>query len=283
MSDAPKTPLLASADTRTLGSWRVRVGFTSRAAGNLGLHVDDELGGGMDASLVRTLNHRAALEEALGTEPFFYLNQVHGVEVARPEDYAPASYAPGTPAERTVERARAIAKLAPVADAAVSVEGRPLAIMVADCIPVVLVGSVEDEKTVPVLAVAHAGRRGLLDGVLQTTVARMRELGAAHITAWLGPSICGACYEVPEEMRTESTDLIPQVHSVTSQQTPGLDLPAGARAVLEEAGVQVSMDCAQCTFEEPEVYSHRGFTNRGEKPGRIAGLVWIEKAPEPAA
>ena len=84
MSDAPKTPLLASADTRTLGSWRVRVGFTSRAAGNLGLHVDDELGGGMDASLVRTLNHRAALEEALGTEPFFYLNQVHGVQIAYP-------------------------------------------------------------------------------------------------------------------------------------------------------------------------------------------------------
>ena len=53
--------------------------------------------------------------------------------------------------------------------------------------------------------------------------------------------------------------------------------------MLEEAGVQVSMDCAQCTFEEPEVYSHRGFTNRGEKPGRIAGLVWIEKAAEPAA
>lgn len=282
MSNAPETPLLATADTRILGPWRVRVGFTSREAGNLGLHVDDELGGGMDASMVRTLNHRAALEEALGAGPFFYLNQVHGVEVARPEDYDPASYAPGAPAERTVERARAIAKLAPVADAAVSVEGRPLAIMVADCIPVVLVGSVEGEKTVPVLAVAHAGRRGLLDGVLQTTVARMRELGAARITAWLGPSICGACYEVPEAMRAESTELIPQVHSVTGANTPGLDLPAGARAVLEAAGVEVSTECARCTYEEPSVYSHRGFTNRGEKPGRIAGLVWVEKLAEPA-
>ena len=282
MSNAPKTPLLATADTRILGPWRVRVGFTSREAGNLGLHVDDELGGGMDASMVRTLNHRAALEEALGAGPFFYLNQVHGVEVARPEDYDPASYAPGAPAERTVERARAIAKLAPVADAAVSVEGRPLAIMVADCIPVVLVGSVEGEKTVPVLAVAHAGRRGLLDGVLQATVARMRELGAARITAWLGPGICGACYEVPEAMRAESTELIPQVHSVTGSNTPGLDLPAGARAVLEAAGVEVSTECSRCTYEESSVYSHRGFTNRGEKPGRIAGLVWVEKLAEPA-
>lgn len=282
MSDNPKTSLLASADTRTLGPWRVRVGFTSRAAGNLGLHVDDELGGGMGASLVRTLNHRAALEEALGTEPFFYLNQVHGVQIAYPEDYAVESYAPGAPQERTVERARAVLENSPVADAAISSEGVPLAIMVADCIPVVLVGE-RVANWQPILAVAHAGRRGLLDGVLQQTVQRMRQLGAEKITAWLGPSICGSCYEVPEAMRTESTELIPQVHSVTSQQTPGLDLPAGARAVLEEAGVQVSMDCAQCTFEEPEVYSHRGFTNRGEKPGRIAGLVWIEKAAEPAA
>ena len=72
------------------------MGFTSRAAGNLGLHVDDELGGGTDASLVRTLNHRAALEDALGTDPFFYLNQVHGVQIARPEDYAVES-TPGAP------------------------------------------------------------------------------------------------------------------------------------------------------------------------------------------
>ena len=64
---------------------------------------------------------------------------------------------------------------------------------------------------------------------------------------------------------------------MTSQQTPRPGSAAGARAVLEEAGVRVSMDCAQCTFEEPEVYSHRGFTNRGEKPGRIAGLVWMRR------
>ena len=83
-------------------------------------------------------------------------------------------------------------------------------------------------------------------------------------------------------MRAESTELIPQVHSVTGANTPGLDLPAGARAVLEAAGVEVSTECARCTYEEPSVYSHRGFTNRGEKPGRIAGLVWVEKLAEPA-
>lgn len=285
MTNAQMHSLLASADTRTLRSWRVRVGFTSREAGNLGLHVDDRLGGGLEASMVRTLNHRAALESYLGTEPFFYLNQVHGITVVCPEEYTVEPYAPGEPVERTLSSAQAIAEAAPVADAAVSDTGRPLAVMVADCIPVVLAGarpatSADTEEQKPVIAVAHAGRRGLLDGVLQATVARMRELGAEHVTAWLGPSICGTCYEVPETMRTESVELIPQVHSMTSENTPGLNLPAGAQAVLEAAGVEVSTECARCTYEESEVYSHRGFTNRGESPGRIAGLVWLEPAED---
>ena len=96
MSNAPATPLLATADTRILGPWRVRVGFTSREAGNLGLHVDDELGGGMDASMVRTLNHRATLEEALGAGPFFYLNQVHGVETRPPMRRGPPLTVPSS-------------------------------------------------------------------------------------------------------------------------------------------------------------------------------------------
>ena len=76
--------------------------------------------------------------------------------------------------------------------------------MVADCIPVVLVGQCQDGGLV--LAVAHAGRKGLLDGVLQRTVAAMHEAGAENICAWLGPSICGSCYEVPEQMRTASAE-----------------------------------------------------------------------------
>jgi len=255
MSDNPKTSLLASADTRTLGPWRVRVGFTSRAAGNLGLHVDDELGGGMDASLVRTLNHRAALEEALGTEPFFYLNQVHGVQIAYPEDYEAESYAPGAPQERTAERARAVLENSPVADAAISSEGVPLAIMVADCIPVVLVGE-RVANWQPILAVAHAGRRGLLDGVLQQTVQRMRQLGAEKITAWLGPSICGSCYEVPEQMASESESSMPGIRTRTSWGTPSLDLPAAAAASLSALGVRVVTD-PRCTLEDQALFSYR--------------------------
>lgn len=77
--------------------------------------------------------------------------------------------------------------------------------MVADCIPVVLVGSVEDEDRAR-FVVAHAGRRGLLDGYCRPPWRACGSWAAAHITAWLGPSICGACYEVPEAMQAESTD-----------------------------------------------------------------------------
>ncbi len=179
--------------------------------------MDDELGGGMDASLVRTLNHRAALEEALGTEPFFYLNQVHGVQIAYPEDYEVESYAPGAPQERTVERARAVLENSRSPMRRLVVRACPWRLWLLIAFPWSwwASGSRTGSRSWRWLTRSAAA----LDGVLQQTVQRMRQLGAEKITAWLA-SICGSCYEVPEAMRTESTELIPQVHSVTSQQTP---------------------------------------------------------------
>ncbi|MGH1977653.1 polyphenol oxidase family protein [Rothia sp. L_38] len=250
---------------------RVNVAFTSAAAGNLGLHVGDDLD--------QTLAHRQTLEEALLGEGascgFTYLNQVHGTVVFD----ADASDRLSTETEKDLNP-QEILDTAPVADAAVSCEGRPLAIMVADCIPLVFVG----EHAVtgqPVLGVAHAGRRGLLDGVIQRQVEAMAQNGAENIQAWIGPSICGRCYEVPEAMRQESAELIPQVYSSTSWGTPGLDLPAGARAVLASLPqvTRVHSDLAACTFEHEHLFSHRGHTQKQEPAGRIAGLVWVEAGP----
>lgn len=253
--------------TMTNGT-RVNVAFTSVAAGNLGLHVGDDLD--------QTLTHRQALEKALLGEGascgFTYLNQVHGTEVFDAD-------AAGQIVAETVKglSPREILDTAPVADAAVSGEGKPLAIMVADCIPLAFVG--EHALTgQPVLGVAHAGRRGLLDGVIQRQVEAMAQNGAENIQAWIGPSICGRCYEVPEAMRQESTEVIPQVYATTSWGTPGLDLPAGARAVLDSLPqvTRVHSDLAACTFENEHLFSHRGHTQKQEPAGRIAGLVWVE-------
>ena len=250
---------------------RVNVAFTSAAAGNLGMHVGDDLD--------QTLANRQTLEDALlgeGTScGFTYLNQVHGTVVfdADVSDRLSAETEKGLSPHEILDTA-------PVADAAVSREGRPLAIMVADCIPLVFVG----EQAVtgqPVLGVAHAGRRGLLDGVIQCQVEAMEQRGAKNIQAWVGPSICGRCYEVPEAMRQESAELIPQVYSTTSWGTPGLDLPAGAHAVLASLPqvTRVHSDLAACTFENEHLFSHRGHTQRQESAGRIAGLVWVEAGP----
>jgi purine-nucleoside/S-methyl-5'-thioadenosine phosphorylase / adenosine deaminase len=139
-----------------------------------------------------------------------------------------------------------------------------LLVRVADCVPVLLA-----DPDAGVLGVAHAGRPGLAAGVVPATVARMRELGAAEVTAWVGPHVCGGCYEVPEAMREEVGDVVPAAVATTTWGTPSLDLGAGVRAQLADAGVAV-VDLARCTRESADLYSYR---RDGAGAGRLGGLV----------
>ena len=232
-------------------SWRaevrpgVWVAFTDAAAGNLALHVGD------DPLEVR--HRRAGIESALGLggRSFRYMNQVHGNEVAGIG--AAAARGNGTDT--------------PTADAMVSL-GEPLAVMVADCVPIVLVGD-RAEGEAPVLAVVHAGRPGVASGVVPAAVARMRQLGAARLSAWIGPSVCGRCYEVPGNMRDDVAARVPAAWCTTSRGTPGLDLPAAVRSQLQDAGVGVEYS-GNCTLEDENLFSYR----RDRNTGRFAGLVW---------
>lgn len=223
----------------------VSVAFTDTAAGNLALHVGD------DAGSVR--ERRAALELAagLGERRFQYMNQVHGNAVAHIRGHGET----------------------PTADAMVSAGQtlsavQPLAVMVADCVPVVLVGATESGKP-PVTAVVHAGRPGVALGVVPAAVGEMRRQGANEVRAWIGPSICGSCYEVPEAMRADVAAVEPTTWSTTGWGTPGLDLPAGVRTQLESAGAVVEY-AGTCTLEDERLFSYR----RNRNTGRFAGLVW---------
>ncbi|WP_164200850.1 polyphenol oxidase family protein [[Micrococcus luteus] ATCC 49442] len=215
----------------------VSVAFTDTRAGNLALHIGDNAGD--------VLQRRRELEHAAGlaTGSLRFMEQVHGTAVEVMES--------GTPA--------------PTADAMVS-RGLPLAVMVADCIPVVLVGEGPDG---PVLAAVHAGRPGIANGILPAAVRRMQAEGATAIRAWLGPSICGSCYEVPAELRAQVAGQVPSTSATTSWGTPALDLPAGARTQLERAGVVIEYG-GPCTLENDSLYSYR----RSSTTGRFAGLVW---------
>ncbi|OQY15209.1 MAG: multicopper polyphenol oxidase [Propionibacterium sp. 4572_24] len=153
----------------------------------------------------------------------------------------------------------------PIADAMVTdLPGVALAIRVADCMPIMLA----DPKA-GVVGAAHAGRVGFLAGVLPATVKIMCDMGATELLAWLGPHICGRCYEVPAEMAEQVWAKYPATRAVTRQGAPALDLGAGALAQLESLGVAaVGLD--PCTFEGDDFFSHR----RDHGAGRLAGLVW---------
>lgn len=238
-----------------VGLPETHVGFTSVADGNLALHVGD------DAADVA--ERRGDLEARLGVDPgaLRFMDQVHSADV----------HLVSTGGSLRLASHRASA---PTADALVSADGSaPLAVMVADCVPVVLAGAVDGGVAT---AVAHAGRAGLLGGVLQNTVRALRDAGAGAIQAWIGPSVCGRCYEVPPDMAAGAEAILPGIATTTRRGTRGLDLPGAARGLLASEGVAV-VETGICTLEDTNYYSYR----RDPATGRFAGLVWVGTADTP--
>ncbi len=142
--------------------------------------------------------------------------------------------------------------------------GVVLMVRVADCVPVLIA-----DPEAGVIGAAHAGRKGVAAGVVPACVEQMRQLGARTMQAWVGPHICGRCYEVPATMRDEVAAGEPTTASTTSWGTPGLDLGAGVTAQLERLGVVVH-PVSPCTLESPDLYSYR---RDGARAGRLAGVI----------
>lgn len=155
----------------------------------------------------------------------------------------------------------------PVADGLVTdVPGVALLVRVADCVPLLLA-----DPEHGVIGAAHAGRPGLVAGIVPATLDRMRRLGAEKIRAWLGPHVCGSCYEVPAEMREQVAAVVPSSFAETSWGTPSVDVGAGVLAQLDGEGVEV-VNAARCTLEDEDFYSYR---RQGAASGRLGGLVWL--------
>ncbi len=153
----------------------------------------------------------------------------------------------------------------PEADAVVTgASGLTLMVRAADCVPVLLVASEP-----AVIGAVHCGRPGLVAGVVPRAVAAMRSQGAADIAAWIGPHVCGGCYEVPAEMQEEVAAVVPESRATTTWGTPSLDLGAGVRTQLAAEDVVVT-EVSRCTRESDDLYS---FRRDGNRAGRLAGLV----------
>ena len=214
--------------------------FTKRTGGvshgafaslNLGTHVGDELSD--------VLANREILAGKMG--PTQYMNQVHGDRIALIEE---------------------VTDEVPTADALVTgIPGITLAVMVADCIPLLL-------KSKESVAAVHVGRRGLVNEITRKTLSVMREMGASQITAIIGPAICGTCYEVSEDVYQEVVSAHPFAKSQTPAGTLALDLPAALRSVLSDEGIPI-LNKFECTVENNEYFSYR----RDGITGRQAGLI----------
>jgi YfiH family protein len=228
--------------------------FTTRAGGSSAAPYDSlNLGGavGDDPAAVRANRHRAATALGLVPERVVWMRQVHGADV------------------ETIAGPRAPDAGVPEVDAMVTtVPGLALAVLVADCAPVLLA-----DPAAGVVGAAHSGRPGTLAGVVPALVKRMLDHGAepSRIRAAIGPAACGACYEVPESMRAEVAAVVPAAHATTRAGTPGLDIRAGIVAQLAADGVTGVQVDPRCTIETPELFSYR----RDRLTGRFAGYVWL--------
>lgn len=249
-------------DVRGLPWPGVRYFCSTRAGGfsaapwdglNLGLHVDD--------APAAVLRNRALLADGLPAEPL-WLRQVHGIEVCDADAWAGGE--------------------APQADAAVTTRpNRPLAVLTADCLPVVLA-----DDGGRVLGVAHAGWRGLAAGVLENTLARMRPKAPADSRwrAWIGPAIGQASFEVGPEVREAFVAPDPAAAPFFAAR-PGsdrwlADLPAIARHRLYAAGVDHIECSGHCTYRDAQrFYSYR----RAARTGRQATVAWLtgDRAEQP--
>lgn len=219
------------------------------------------LGGGVGDDPVRVRENRARVGEWLGAPVAFAL-QVHGDNVLRLGAPERAAWASPTPPLAAGE-----------ADALVTwADGLGLGVLVADCVPVLLADAVAR-----VVAVVHAGREGVRRGVVHRAIEAMLAAGAstAGLRAAVGPAVCGDCYEVPAALRDDVAAVVPAAASLTRHGTPALDLPAAVLSQLTAAGITDPVRVDRCTFEDPDLYSHRRATGAGTTTGRQAGVILL--------
>lgn len=207
---------------------------------------------GDDPDAVR--GNRALTLRALGPGParLTWMRQVHGAGVTR---VAADGDGPGPDK--------------PPADATFTASPRvALGALVADCAPVLLA-----DPVARLVGVAHAGRQGMVTGVVPALLAAMTQAGAQppRMSALIGPAICGLCYEVPAAMQAEVAAVVPESACLTRKNTSGVDLRAGLRVQLEWHGVAEIADDPRCPAESAELFSYR----RDGTTGRFAGVIWL--------
>lgn len=206
---------------------------------NLGAHVGDDA--------ARVAANRAALRRHLPAEPC-WMNQVHGIAAVDAEKCPKNENADAAHARRA---------------------NVVCAVMTADCLPVLFC-----DRAGTVVAAAHAGWRGLLGGVLESTMAAMA-VPPGQLLAWLGPAIGPDRFEVGDEVRASFLADDAGAAAAFVAHAPGkwlADIYCLARRRLQRAGVAQIDGGGLCTVSEPDrFFSYR----RDGVTGRMASLIWL--------
>ena len=231
----------------SVGAYGAFAAPSGQGGWNFGRNVGDDP--------VAVQENRARLAALLPAAPV-WLSQVHGTNVV---DAAQVSGSVDADASFTTAR------------------GVVCLVQTADCLPV-LFCDVDGR----VVAAAHAGWRGLLNGVLEQTVAAMRGAGAGEILAWLGPAIGPLQFEVGAEVRQAFLERAAQDRAETDAAflpvagSPGkylADIYMLARLRLALCGAVRCHGGHFCTVTDvASFYSYR----RDKTTGRMASMVWID-------
>ena len=209
------------------------------ASNNLALHVGD------DPENVMTNRHNLQKTLALPNQPI-WLEQTHSNHCIT--------------AEETSLR---------IADAVITRDKNiSLAIMTADCLPILLCNNTGTE-----IAAIHAGWRGLAEGIIENTLQKMQS-PPESLLAWTGPAICPNCFEIGEEVKQCFIQKYPYSQPAFHHKNNQLygDLPKLAEMILYKEGVRAIDHADACTVERnKQFYSYR----RGSQTGRMATLIWF--------
>ena len=242
------------------------VAFTERTGGasdapyaglNLAPHVGD------DPSSVNQNRHLllAALGAGACAHRLTTAEQVHGDAIVRvtAENAGHGVLAGGVPG--------------PVAgaDALWTTEvGVPLMLFFADCVPIVLVS-----ESPRAIAVVHAGWRGALAGIAGKAVREMQtEIGAAHVSAYVGPHVGACCYEVDPHIVSQFANMFVTIPRASDR----LDLAAAVAEDLDRAGIsrERQWHLGICTAHNRD----RFFSYRAEgRTGRHCAFALLEPRP----
>lgn len=234
---------------------------------NVAYHVGDEES--------NVLANRKIIAESIGKhlEDFMWMDQIHesSVAISTPDELY--NYDTGEPysSHQFIESTDAIVAVCP---------DKVLTVMVADCVPLILADPISN-----IVAVVHAGRKGIERGIVPKTVAVMTELGAhaGDIYAHIGPCASGEMYEVPQQLAQNffgTLDIDPQLiadtglHPISTSKkgVTSIDLPASVTLQLTHSSVKHITVSSECSITSNNVFSYR----RAHVTGRFAGLIWLD-------